>query len=105
MATDSPKILLDIDQGYEPVTDAFLEVGERELVLAVIRAGLGVSDAAGIRRDFLIPPAIALKVVRAVATEWYRQAGDRQGGLHRLSDQDPKNYAPDENAGIPTAKG
>lgn len=59
-----PRVVLGIDRGYAPVVDNIMAPGERQLVEAAINAGLDMRDADGIRRPCIIPPAVALAVVR-----------------------------------------
>lgn len=53
---------------YAELTDAtFKNPKERVAVESVMIAGLTMTDANGLRFPFLIPPAVALAIVRALA--------------------------------------
>lgn len=62
-----PRVVLGIDRGYASVTASDMAPGERQLVDAVIGAGLDMRCAEGFRRPCIIPPAVALAIVRTLA--------------------------------------
>lgn len=73
-AQEDAKILLDIDQGYAPVFERELRVGEQRLVNLAIGTALDMRDAEGRRRQFILPPAVGLAIVRAL----FGKAPDRE---------------------------
>lgn len=64
-AFQPPRVVLGIDRGYEPVTETDFAPGERQLVEAIISVGLDMRDDQHIRRPCIIPPAVALAIVRS----------------------------------------